>query len=141
VDRVHVSVEWLDVLSPPWPDDGTDRGGPGHGGALTGAQPPGAPVRQSSPAGAQKGERSTGSSTRASPELGRRYGGRATVVQNREPGHYSEVERGKKKRGEVWCYSGVVLAFYRGRGSAGEEMLVNNGQGFTADAIDGRGGC
>jgi hypothetical protein len=41
----------------------------------------------------------------------------------------------------VWCYSGVVLAFYRGRGSAGEEMLVGNGRGFMADAIDGRGGC
>jgi hypothetical protein len=39
----------------------------------------------------------------------------------------------------VWCYSGVVLAFYRGRGSAGEEMPVGNSRGFTADAIDGRG--
>jgi hypothetical protein len=28
------------------------EGGPGRGGALTGAQPPAAPVRQSSPAGA-----------------------------------------------------------------------------------------
>jgi hypothetical protein len=33
---------------PPWTD----------GGALTGARPPAAPVHQSSPAGAQKGERS-----------------------------------------------------------------------------------
>jgi hypothetical protein len=40
----------------------------------------------------------------------------------------------------VWCYSGVVLTFYRGRGSAGEEMPVGNGRGFTADAIDGGGG-
>jgi hypothetical protein len=39
---------------------------------------------QSSPAGAQKGERSTGSSARASPELGWRCSDRATVVQNRE---------------------------------------------------------
>jgi hypothetical protein len=30
------------------------------------------------------------------------------------------VEKEEKKRGKVWCYSGVVLAFYRGRGSAGE---------------------
>jgi hypothetical protein len=49
---------------------GADRG---HGGALTRAWPPGAPLHQSSPAGAQKGERSTGSSARASPELGRRW--------------------------------------------------------------------
>jgi hypothetical protein len=41
----------------------------------------------------------------------------------------------------VWCYSGVVLAFYRGRGSTGEEIPVGNGRGFTVDAIDGRGGC
>jgi hypothetical protein len=51
------------------------------------------------------------------------------------------MERGKKKRGKVWCHSGVVLAFYRGRGSAGEEMLVGNGREFMANAIDGRGGC
>jgi hypothetical protein len=54
----------------PWTHGGADRG---HGGTLTGAWPPDAPVRQSSPAGAQKGERSTGSSARASPELGRRW--------------------------------------------------------------------
>jgi hypothetical protein len=60
---------------------GMDRG---HGGALTGAWPPTAPVRLSSPAGAQNGEGSTGSSARASPELGQRCGSRATVVQNRE---------------------------------------------------------
>jgi hypothetical protein len=35
-------------------------------------------------------------------------------------GHCSGVEREEKKRGKVWCYSGVVLAFYRGRGSTGE---------------------
>jgi hypothetical protein len=64
-----------------WADAGVDRG---HGGALTGAWPPAAPVRQSSPAGAQNGEGSTGSSAQASPELGRCCGGRAMVVQNRE---------------------------------------------------------
>jgi hypothetical protein len=91
VDRVHVSVDRLGVLGPPWTDDGADRGGPGHSGALIGARPPAAPVRQSSLAGAQKGERSTRSSARASPELGRRCGGRATVVQNREAAALGEV--------------------------------------------------
>jgi hypothetical protein len=65
----------------PWTHSGADRG---HGGALTGAWPPVVPVRQSSPAGAQKGERSMGSSAQASPELGRRFSDRAMVVQNRE---------------------------------------------------------
>jgi hypothetical protein len=71
VDRVHASVDRPGALGPPWTDGGADRRGAGHGGALTGTRPPAAPVRQSSPAGAQKGERSMGSSTRASPELGR----------------------------------------------------------------------
>jgi hypothetical protein len=53
---------------------------PEPGGALTGVRPPGAPVHQSSPAGAQKRERSTGSSGRASLELGRRRGDRVTAV-------------------------------------------------------------
>jgi hypothetical protein len=84
VDRVHVSVDQSGMLDLPWTNSGADRGGPGHGGALTGARLPAAPVCQSSPAGAQKGERIMGSSARASPELGRRCGGRATVVQNWE---------------------------------------------------------
>jgi hypothetical protein len=68
------------------------------------------------------------------------------VVQNREAAALGEdtgqaCREGKKKRGKVWCYSGVVLTFYRGRGSAGEEMPVGNGRGFTTDTIDGRGGC
>jgi hypothetical protein len=62
----------------PWTHGGVDRG---HGGALTGAWPPAAPVRQSSPAGAHNGEGSEGNSARVSLELGRRCGGRATVVQ------------------------------------------------------------
>jgi hypothetical protein len=65
----------------PWTHGGVDRG---HGGALTGAWPPTATVRQSSPAGAQNGEGSEGNSVRVSPELGRRCGGWATVVQNGE---------------------------------------------------------
>jgi hypothetical protein len=50
VDRVHVSVDRPGALSPPWTDAGADSG---HDGMLTGARPPVAPVRQSSPAGAQ----------------------------------------------------------------------------------------
>jgi hypothetical protein len=65
----------------PWTHGGTDRG---HGGALTGAWPLAAPVRQSSSAGAQNGEGSEGNSARVSPELGRRCGGQATVVLNEE---------------------------------------------------------
>jgi hypothetical protein len=30
------------------------------------------------------------------------------------------MEREEKKRGKVWCYSWVVLTFYRGRGSTRE---------------------
>jgi hypothetical protein len=66
---VHVSVDWSGVLDPPWTDTGADRG---HGGALIGAWPPAAPVRQSSPAGVQNGEGSEGNSARVSPELGQR---------------------------------------------------------------------
>jgi hypothetical protein len=74
-------VDKLGVLGPPWTDTDEDRG---HSGALTGAWPPAAPVRQSSPAGVQNGEGSEGNAARGSPELGRRYGVRATVVQNGE---------------------------------------------------------
>jgi hypothetical protein len=81
VDRVHVSVDRPGVLGPPWTDTGADKG---HGGALTEAWPPAAPVRQSSPVGAQNGEGSEGNSARVSPELRRRWGGRAMVVQNGE---------------------------------------------------------
>jgi hypothetical protein len=81
VDRVHVFVDRPGVLGPPWNDAGTDKG---HDGALTGAWPPAAPVRQSSPAGAQNGEGREGNSARVSSELRRRCGGRATVVQNGE---------------------------------------------------------
>jgi hypothetical protein len=71
------SVDQLGVLGPPWTDADADRG---HGGTLTGAWPPAAPVRQSSSAGAQNGEGSEGNSARVSLELGWRCGGRATVV-------------------------------------------------------------
>jgi hypothetical protein len=81
VDRVHASADRPGALGPPWTDGGTDRGGPGHGGALTRARPPAAPVHHSSPAGAQQRKEHTGSSSRASPGLGRRRGGRAMVVK------------------------------------------------------------
>jgi hypothetical protein len=67
VDRVHVSVDRPGALSPPWTDGGADRG---HGGALTGAWPLAALVRQSSPVGAQNGEGREENSARVSPELG-----------------------------------------------------------------------
>jgi hypothetical protein len=57
------------ALGPPWTDAGADSG---HGGVLTGARPPAAPVRQISPAGAQQRDERTGSSFRASPGLERR---------------------------------------------------------------------
>jgi hypothetical protein len=137
------SVDRPSVLGPPWTDTSADRG---HGGSLTGAWPPAALVRLSSLAGAQNREGGTGSSARASPELGRRCGSRAMVVQNREVAALGEdtaqvCREGKEVGGKVWCYSGVVLAFCTGWGSAGEEMSVGNGRGFTTDAIDGRGGC
>jgi hypothetical protein len=122
VDRVHVSVNQPGVLGPPWTDTGADRG---HGGALTGAWPPAAPVHQSSPVGAQNGEGTDGNSARVSPELGRRCGGRATVVQNGEVAAlaekkaraWREVKRGWERCGELW---GWCSPFIGGRGSVGE---------------------
>jgi hypothetical protein len=80
VDQVHVSVDRSGALGPPWTDAGADSG---HGGMLTGARPPAAPVRRSSSAGAQNGEGSTGSSSRASTGLERRRGGQATMGKAR----------------------------------------------------------
>jgi hypothetical protein len=104
MDRVHVSVDQLGVLVPPWTD----------GGALTEARPPAAPVRQSSSAGAEKGERSTGSSARASPELGRCCSDRVTAVARRGHGKLGGEGfwRGRgEEKGVVRC--GVL------RGSSG----------------------
>jgi hypothetical protein len=67
MDRVHVSVDRSGILGPPWTDAGADNR---HGGAVTGAQPPAAPVRQSSPVGAQNGEGGTGSSSRRTGDDG-----------------------------------------------------------------------
>jgi hypothetical protein len=73
------------------------EGGPGRGGALTGARPTAAPVHQSSSAGAQQREERTGSSTRASPGLERRRGGRAMAVQNQR---WRRSVRGMLEHGE-----------------------------------------
>jgi hypothetical protein len=128
-DRVHLSVDRPGMLGPPWIDGGADRGGLGHGGALTGARPPAAPVRQSSPAGAQKGERSTRSSARASPELRRRCGGRATVVQNWDAAALgedtSQAWRERKRSGgrcgatRGWCSPFIGVRGAPGRGGQG----------------------
>jgi hypothetical protein len=88
----------------PWTHGGADKG---HGGALTGAWPPAAPVRQSSPAGAQNGEGSEGNSARVSPELERRCGGRATVVPNGEAAALSE-RAAQAGRGEIGAGRGAV---------------------------------
>jgi hypothetical protein len=74
-------VDWGRSSGAPWTHGGADRG---HDGVLTGAWPPVALVRHSSPAGAEKGERSTRSSARASPELRRCCSDRVTAVQNWE---------------------------------------------------------
>jgi hypothetical protein len=87
-------VDRLGVLSPPWTDAGADSG---HGGVLTGARPPAAPVCQSSPAGAQQREEHTGSSIRASPGLEWHRGGRATMVRAR---WCRRSVRGRLERGE-----------------------------------------
>jgi hypothetical protein len=80
MDRVHVSMDRPGALGPPWTDASADNR---HGGAVNGARPPAAPVRRSSPVGAQNGEGGTGSSIRASPGLERRRGGRATTGKAR----------------------------------------------------------
>jgi hypothetical protein len=85
------------TTTPPWTDAGMDRG---HGGALIGAWPPAAPVRQSSPAGAQNREGVRGTwlgshrSSGGTVEAGRRWcrmGRRRRSVRGR-------LERGEKRR-------------------------------------------
>jgi hypothetical protein len=126
VDRVHVSVDWPGALDPPWTDAGADNG---HGGALTGARPPAAPVRQSSPMGAQNGEGGTGSSIRASPGLERCRGGLATTMQSGEMAALSErvAQAGREgsvsgeRCGELWggCSPFIGTEGAAGRGGRG----------------------
>jgi hypothetical protein len=117
VGRVHASVDRSGALGPPWTDGGTEEGGPGHGGALTGAQPPAALVHQSSPAGVQQREERTGSSARASPGLGRRRGDWATAV----------ARRGHEKLGEVWGVPGVIGVAFIGPGEGAGGGWSNGG--------------
>jgi hypothetical protein len=155
VDRIHASVDRPGTLGPPWTDGGADRGGPGRGGALTGAQPPAAPVRQSSPAGVQQREERTGSSSRASPGLGRCRGGRATVVKVWQ--HRCSVrgllrcgERGKRRGERCGETRWGCSPFIGGRGSVGERWPgcltlvlmaltpLKTGEGLGGDLREGK---
>jgi hypothetical protein len=125
MDRVHVSVDRPGALGPPWTDAGADNG---HGGALTGAHPPAAPVRRSSPAGAQNGGGGTGSSIRASPGLERCRGGRATTgkarwCQRSVRGRLELLERENESGERCGEARGGCSPFIGARGSAGEGRL------------------
>jgi hypothetical protein len=114
------------ALGPPWTDVGADNG---HEGALTEARPPAAPVRQSSPAGAQNGEGGTGSSIRASAGLERHRGGRAMMMQSGETvvlgERVAQVGRERSVRGdmcgELWggCSPFIGAGGAAGRGGRG----------------------
>jgi hypothetical protein len=80
-------VDWPGAFGPPWTDTGVDSG---QGGVLTGARPPAAPVRRSSPAGVQQREERTGNLIRASPVLEQHRGGWATTVQSGEAAALNE---------------------------------------------------
>jgi hypothetical protein len=130
------SVDLAGALGPPWTDAGVDRG---HGGALTGAWPPAAPVRQSSPVGAPNREGNEGNSARASPELGQRCGSRATVVQNREAMALGERKarawRDGNRSGERCGEARGGCSSFIGAGErqGGEVGAVNTGvNGFNA---------
>jgi hypothetical protein len=86
-------------------------------------------MRQNSPAGARAASRRTGDDGEGSvvSVLGERE------VRARREGNESGESCGEARRG---C-SPII----GGRGGAGEEMPMGNGWGFTANAIDGRGGC
>jgi hypothetical protein len=64
------------------------------------------------------------------------------VVQNREAAALGEdtaqaCREGKRSGERCGATRGWCSPFI----GAGEEMPVGNGRGFTADTIDGRGGC
>jgi hypothetical protein len=123
VDRVHASVDRPGALGPLWTDGGANRGRvSGHDGALTGARPPAAPVRQSSPAGAQQREERTGSLARASSGVERCQGGLATEVKNREA---------------VALGEGATQAWREGKGSGGR---CGDTRGWCSPFIGAGGG-
>jgi hypothetical protein len=129
-------VDWSGALGPPWTDAGADNG---HGAALTGARPPAAPVRQSSPAGAQNEEGGTGSSIRASPGLERRRGGRATTMQRGEMAALGERVAQAGREGSV-SGEGARLLLGSGEQRGGVAGAVNAGvNGFNAiEGVKGR---
>jgi hypothetical protein len=143
VDRVHVSVDRPGALGPPWTDAGADNW---HGGVLTGAWPPVAPVHQSSLAGAQHGEGGTGSSIRASPGLERRRGGRAMTRKARwcrrsVRGRLELLERENESGERCGEARGGCLPFIGAGGAPGRGgRAVNAGvNGFNAiEGVKGR---
>jgi hypothetical protein len=126
VDRVHISVDRLGALGPSWTNTGTDSG---HGGVLTGARPPAAPVRQSSPVGVQQREERMGTSIRASPGLERRRGGRAKMVRGSVVSALGERKARARREGNVsrercgelwgWCSPFIGAGEAAGRGGRG----------------------
>jgi hypothetical protein len=143
VDRAHVSVDRPGVLGPPWTDAGADNR---HGGVLTGARPPVAPVRQSSLVGPQNGEGGTRSSIRASAELERRRGGRAMTGKARwcrrsVRGRLEILERENESLERCGEARGGCLPFIGAGGAPGRGgPVVNAGvNGFNAiEGIKGR---
>jgi hypothetical protein len=126
VDWVHVSVDRLGALGPPWTDASADSG---HVDMLAGARPPAAPVRQSSPARVQQREERTGNSIRASLGLERRQGGRATMVRGLVVSALGERKARARREGNVsgercselwgWCSPFIGAGGAAGRGGRG----------------------
>ncbi len=99
MDRVHVSMDQPGALGPPWTDAGADNG---HGGVLTGAWPPAAPVSTSAGQGAGEGEWGAGSAVGGSPGRERRCGGQAS--RRRGGGRKNSMVRcsGVGEKGGAW---------------------------------------
>jgi hypothetical protein len=138
VNRVHESVDHRGS-GPPW--TGLCR----RPEEFIRARPTGAPVHESSLRLHGKDEELARVRSRASPEVEKRRGGRATAVPNRQRRRSVRemLKHGEKRReaGRGAVKPGVVLAFYRGRGLLRVQLPMSNGRRFTAEAIDGRGGC
>jgi hypothetical protein len=126
MDQVHILVDRPGALGPPWTNTGADSG---HDGVLTGARPPVAPVRQSSPAGVQQREERTGNSIRASPGLERRRGGGVTMVRGSVVSTLGERKSRARREGNVsgegcgelrgWCSPFIGAGGAVGRGGRG----------------------
>jgi hypothetical protein len=120
-----------------WTHGGADRG---HGGTLTGAWPPAAPVRQSLQAGLQRREGNAGNPVGGSPRRGQRCGGRAMV--RKQPREHGLWESGRVSWGGA-VKSGVVFTFYGGRGGGGEHRgrEFGNSQRQGLKRGGGNSGC